>query len=363
MTTTLQVASRAAAWPPQAPAAMNAFYGDPDVNHDGVADLAWQKKNLTTIVPPYRMYYDGEPVKRITVHKRIAVSLVRILTRIGETFDAAERKALQLDQYGGVNNFRRKRGGKGLSIHSWAAAIDLAPAVNGFGVRYDEAAGMMPMAVVRIFEAEGWEWGGLWSRPDAMHFQAAYTGGVPASAPTGFQDAPPLKYPRALVLAIQQALLDKGYPQIGRIDGKFGGKTRKTIRAFEDEHGLPLTGIPTGALLEAILSAEPEEQPQARAEATPKEVRAVVPEVKATWQSKVALFWGAIVSGVTWLFSIIVENIDWARDQVQPILSVLGDVPVYVYVGLVGVAIFFAWQRTQAAERGQVASYQSGERR
>lgn len=362
MTATLKVGSRAAAWPSQAPAAMNTFYGDPDVNHDGVADLAWQKKNLTTIVPPYRMYYDGEPVKRITVHKKIAVSLVRILTRIGETFDAAERKALQLDQYGGVNNFRRKRGGKGLSIHSWAAAIDLAPAVNGFGVRYNEAAGMMPMAVVRIFEAEGWEWGGLWSRPDAMHFQAAYTGGKPALPPAELEPPVP-QYPKALVTAIQQALLDKGYPQIGQIDGKFGGKTRKTIRAFEDEHGMPLTGIPTGALLEAILSAEVEMQPEERIDATAAQVREVAPEVKATWQSKVALFWGGIVTGLTWLGSFIVENIEWARDQVQPLLTVLGEVPIYVYLAIVGAALFFAWQRTQQAEKGQLEAFRSGERR
>ena len=31
---------------------------------------------------------------------------------------------------------------------------------------------MMPMKVVRIFESEGWGWGGEWHRPDAMHFEA-----------------------------------------------------------------------------------------------------------------------------------------------------------------------------------------------
>jgi hypothetical protein len=31
----------------------------------------------------------------------------------------------------------------------------------------------MPDAVVKLFAAEGWVWGGPWSKPDGMHFQAA----------------------------------------------------------------------------------------------------------------------------------------------------------------------------------------------
>jgi hypothetical protein len=32
---------------------------------------------------------------------------------------------------------------------------------------------MMPRAVVDIFEAQGWKWGGNFStKPDCMHFQA-----------------------------------------------------------------------------------------------------------------------------------------------------------------------------------------------
>ena len=55
-------------------------------------------------------------------------------------------------------------------------AIDLAPALNPFKVAYGSRPNMMPMQVVKIFEAEGWVWGGLWSNGDAMHFQAAKIG-------------------------------------------------------------------------------------------------------------------------------------------------------------------------------------------
>lgn len=158
-------------WPSKAE--MNSFYGNPDVNNDGVADLDWQARNLTLIAAPYPMFYAGKPVRNITVHWRCSESLSRCLEAIGLELSATDRTRYQLDQLGGVFNFRRKRGGTGLSIHSWAAAIDLAPAINAFGVRYGSRENMMPMQVVDIFRAEGWVWGGLWSNADAMHFQAA----------------------------------------------------------------------------------------------------------------------------------------------------------------------------------------------
>lgn len=158
-------------WPGKAD--MNAFYGNPDVNNDGAADLDWQAKNLTMIAAPYMMFYGGKQVRNITVNRRCADSLLRCLTVIGDEFSALERAQYQLDQFGGVYNFRKKRGSAGLSIHSWAAAIDLAPAINAFGVKYGTVQNMMPRRVVDIFAAESWVWGGPWSKPDAMHFQAA----------------------------------------------------------------------------------------------------------------------------------------------------------------------------------------------
>lgn len=162
-------------WPKQS--AMSSFYGNPDVNNDGAADAAWEAANLTYIVPPYAMFYAGKPTSRIRCHKRVADSLLRCLTRIGEEIPAEVIERCQLDQFGGVYNFRPKRGNsKSLSTHAYAAAIDLAPVINAFKVKYGSRPNMMPMEVVRIFEAEGWVWGGPWSNGDAMHFQAATIG-------------------------------------------------------------------------------------------------------------------------------------------------------------------------------------------
>jgi hypothetical protein len=51
--------------------------------------------------------------------------------------------------------------------------VDFDPENNPLGRVYVEESAMMPRAVVEIFEAEGWRWGGsFWRRPDCMHFQA-----------------------------------------------------------------------------------------------------------------------------------------------------------------------------------------------
>jgi hypothetical protein len=165
------------AWPAGNAAAMNRFYGNPDSDRNGIPDRAWEDANLMAITPPYRMVlaWDAKtPVKTIRVHKRCAESLTRVLAAIASHYGsqtALEKARMHL--YGGCYNFRLMRGGSSLSIHSWGAAIDLDPERNAFGRKYSERQGMMPMDVVHLFKAEGWTWGGTWSKGDAMHFQAA----------------------------------------------------------------------------------------------------------------------------------------------------------------------------------------------
>jgi hypothetical protein len=173
----------ASKWPKQDRNSMNAFYGNPDRNQDGAADSAWESKNLTTIVPPYNLWYPddrtGKLVKRsiqfrkLRVHNRCSVSLLNILTKIGEKFSAADIEKYELDICGGAFNFRLMRSGRSLSIHSWGAAIDLSHLINRYKRKYDGSKNMMPEEVVKIFSDEGWTWGGIWKTGDAMHFQAA----------------------------------------------------------------------------------------------------------------------------------------------------------------------------------------------
>jgi hypothetical protein len=164
------------AWPRQDPASMNAFYGNPDLHHDGRPDPDWERQNLVHVVPPFRMLiaWDvSKTVSTISVHRKCAASLDRILKRIAESFTTAEAEQYQINRFGGTYLFRMERGAPRLSIHSWAAAIDLSPAINAFGREYGSRPNMMPMKAVQIFKDEGWVWGSSFPTPDCMHFQAA----------------------------------------------------------------------------------------------------------------------------------------------------------------------------------------------
>lgn len=158
-------------WPQQDKASLDAYFGRPDANGDGLPDRDWEARNLTLVAPPYPMVLAWDldkPVRVIRCHKKVAPSLLRVLGRIAAHYgsDAAIRQH-GLHLYGGAYCFRVMRGGHALSVHSWGAAIDLDPAHNPFGGHP-----AMDPQVVGLFAAEGWVWGGDWTRRDGMHFQA-----------------------------------------------------------------------------------------------------------------------------------------------------------------------------------------------
>ncbi len=150
------------------------FYGNPDGNLDGRPDVAWEAKNIVRIKPSYPMFWSWsmQPVKAIAIHRKCADSLTDILREIGREIPQEEIEKYQLDRCGGGYNFRLMRGSNSLSVHSYGAAIDLSPEINALGVRHDSKRLMMPQKIVDIFAAYGWKWGGLWKRPDGMHFEA-----------------------------------------------------------------------------------------------------------------------------------------------------------------------------------------------
>lgn len=271
-----------ATWPLQKDC--NAFYGNPR-GANGGPSAAWEAANLTNVKPPFTMRYAGTPIKTIRVHKKCAESLLRVLNVI---WIAAGKKQAIVDEwgcsiYGGAYNFRLMRGGSNLSMHSWGCAIDLDPARNGLGDSTPRFANYPQ--VVKAFADEGWEWGGSWSAGgrDGMHWQAAWTKanavkpGVPVvvSKPKPITPKPPVEatvvskskpaeiapvtpyahitLPRKIpgwkndevVFYVQHVLDEKGWHDVGTVDGIMGSRTQGAILMFRNEQEPtlePLTG-------------------------------------------------------------------------------------------------------------------------
>src|SRR5262249_12138680 len=80
----------------------------------------------------------------------------------------------------------------------------------------------------------------------------------PPAAKPAVADLPPLPGQVAsqqLVTAVQRELVARGYGT-GSANGKLSDETRKAIAAFEKDHGLPITGVPSDELLRHILLGE-----------------------------------------------------------------------------------------------------------
>lgn len=72
----------------------------------------------------------------------------------------------EVKTWDGCFNVRKKRGGTTYSLHSWAIAIDINAAWNGFGKEPQ-----MSKELVACFTDAGLDWGGIWTKKDGMHFQ------------------------------------------------------------------------------------------------------------------------------------------------------------------------------------------------
>ena len=143
-------------WPATDQKSLTAFYG-----------AAGDESKLVNLpVIGLGVEYEGQSVKTIRCHSRVAESLHRVLTEISNS----PYKSL-LKQYAGCFNNRLMRNGSSPSLHARGAAIDLNPNYNGNFQSWPHAANM-PFEVMEMFAKEGWIAAGAhWNR-DAMHYQA-----------------------------------------------------------------------------------------------------------------------------------------------------------------------------------------------
>lgn len=147
-------------------------YGNPDANGDGILDRDWFDKYITVFPMPWPMLTSWDPVVRVTrfqAHKLVGERIARALQNMADAVGVPFLQERGFDRWGGCFNFRLIRGGNTLSAHSWGTAVDVNPHIGRLGSAPDAA--KYPSFIVTAFEAEGFAWGGLWQRPDAMHFE------------------------------------------------------------------------------------------------------------------------------------------------------------------------------------------------
>jgi hypothetical protein len=147
-------------WPKSDRASVEAFFGKPG-----------DESNLVSFEFPFPMFYDGKRVLRSRCHYLVKDSLLRVLTAIGETHSADRGIMEEAEDYGGIYNFRHKRGGTSMSLHAWGIAIDLDADDNAFRDTWPVEADM-PLSIMEAFAREGWTSAGAFWGYDAMHFQA-----------------------------------------------------------------------------------------------------------------------------------------------------------------------------------------------
>ena len=124
-------------------------YGEPEREK---AMVLWDvPAELEIGVIPKRLYCNRDMVKPLSA-----------------AFGNLVRRGLvgQLKTWDGCFNIRTKRGATTASLHSWGVAVDLNAAWNGFGKTPTLSPGF-----VKCFTDAGLDWGGVWSKPDGMHFQ------------------------------------------------------------------------------------------------------------------------------------------------------------------------------------------------
>lgn len=135
-------------------------------------------QNQTSIEIPFDMFLawdKGSRVRKITLHKLVADSALKVFQSIAIAYSAAERKSLGIDLFGGSLNVRRMRGGRSYSMHSWGIAIDFDPERNQLKWGRDKARLAQPDAVEFwvAWESAGWLPLGRARNFDWMHVQAA----------------------------------------------------------------------------------------------------------------------------------------------------------------------------------------------
>lgn len=161
-----------------------------------------------------------------------------------------------------------------------------------------------------------------------------------------------------LVKQVQDLLWDKGYPEVGESDGKFGPRTRNAILAFQADNKLDLTGEISDALLANLVKTPKRQMASSRQSATAASLNSEPVVKDGDWIKKIgtgvltASGIGGVLDG-TGSIDSAVSGISSLRAFVETVSPFLP----WIIVGAAGVAVFLIGRRVV---RTQVEAYREG---
>lgn len=159
------------------------------------------------------------------------------------------------------------------------------------------------------------------------------------------------------VEVIQSRLTRLGY-FTGRIDGKFGPRTRDALMAFERDNGLAVDGIASAADIEALGDAAPRAVSDARAKATAGELLDNSRIVNASAKT------GSVGAGLTAggglaLMAQVGAGVGLVNDTIRPIREFFTENGPVIALAVAACGLFILWQSRRAIA-ARLADHRSG---
>ena len=153
---------------------------------------------------------------------------------------------------------------------------------------------------------------------------------------------------------VQRRLNDIGYPEVGTIDGKWGGRTRAALLAFQADNQLKLEAKITDEVLAALMVAKPREVADARKTATVSDLRKEgAADVKAADNTQIG---GTVLAGTGGIVAAS-EALDKAEEYssiferatavLDPVKQFIVDNIWIVLIGVGALVIYQQWRLKQ----------------
>lgn len=169
--------------------------------------------------------------------------------------------------------------------------------------------------------------------------------------------------PHKEVEAVQTRLDELGYPEVGKLDGRWGTKTRAAVLAFRADNGLPLDPVIDTALLASLMTAAKREIAPARANATVADLRAEGAEdVAVADKTQIVGAVGAGLGGVT-VVGKMTEQFESYGGLIKSVAEAIAPVQTFLvdnlWLILLAGGAFVVWQ-SGVLKNIRLAKHQTG---